>query len=96
MSRKAQFAEAARRLITNFDDLTGLLNELDDIYRNSGYTPSGSDPITDSDLEGLGITVQDLANVSTFTENLSLFLNNGDPLQFNYAAKIDALRTMPS
>lgn len=95
MSRKRDFAEAARRLITSFDALAGCLKELDDIYHNSGYEPTGSDPITNTELDGLDMTTQDLSNVSVFVANLQSFLHGNDPLVFDYSAKIDAFRTMP-
>lgn len=96
MSRKVEFALATRRAVTNFDNVVGALNELDDIFKGSGYTAGGTNPITAADLAGEDITPQDLANISTFTMNINLFLTGGEPANFDYAAKIDAFRTMPA
>jgi hypothetical protein len=94
--RKVDFALTARHKITQFDQLVADLNELDDIYKASGYDTGGSDPITLEDLEGHDITPQDLANVSIFTANVNLFLTGGDPLEFDYASKINTFREMPN
>lgn len=94
-ARKVDFALAVRHKITQLDDLVTALNELDDIYKSSGYDTSGSNPITLEDLEGHDIKPQDLANVSTFIMNINLFLTGGDPLEFDYASKINAFREMP-
>lgn len=96
MSRKIEFALAARRAVSSLDNLVSSLNELDSIYKNSGYDSGGPNPITPADLGDCGVTPEDLASVSTFVENVNLFLNGGDPLEYDYAAKIDAFRTMPT
>lgn len=96
MSRKLEYAIAAQNAITTLDDLISRLNELDDIFINSGYNAKGSNPITASDLGATSLKPQDLANISAFVKNIDLFLNAGDPLKFNYAGAINALRNMPS
>ena len=93
--RKVDFALTLRRKVTQLDELVTALNELENIFKNSGYDASSSDPITAADLEGHDMTPQDLASVSTFTANINLFLTGGDPLEFDYASKIDAFREMP-
>ncbi len=93
-TRKLEFAQAVRAKVTEFDNLVAYLNELRDIFQDSGYASGGGDPITDEDLEALGMTTTDLANFDTFVENVSLFLNNGVPMQFNYAAAINRFRSM--
>ena len=94
MGRKLDFAEAVRTKVTALDDLVSSMNELRDIFQHSGYNAGGSDPITDEDLEALGMTAANLAAFNTFVENVNLFLKDGEPLQYDYAAAIDAFRNM--
>jgi len=96
MTRKLEFAESARRQITELDDLITKMNELRNIFIDSGYVASGSDPITDTDLDSLGMTKANLTAFDTFVENVNLFLSGGDPLEYNYAAAINAFRGMPT
>ena len=92
--RKVDFARAVRDGVTALAEAADRIAELDAIYKASGYDAGGSDPIVDEDVEGHDITAADLANASTFAENLALFLNGGDPMQFDYASAIDAFRGM--
>lgn len=93
-SRKVNFALAVRNAVTTLAEAAERIAELDSIWVASGYEASGSDPIVDEDIAGRDITAQDLANASTFAENLALFLTNGEPMQFDYAGAIDAFRRM--
>jgi len=94
MSRKLEFAQMVRTKVTDLDNLAAYMNELRDIYNASGYASGGSDPIADADLEALGMTAADLANFGALVENLNLFFNNGEPMQFDFAGAIDRFRSM--
>ena len=93
-SRKVDFALAVRKAVTALAEAAERIQELDDIYGDSGYDSGGSDPITDEDIAGHDITASDLANASTLAANLALFLNDGSPMQFDYASRINAFRGM--
>ena len=93
--RKIDLALTMRKAISDFDDLVAMLNELINIYEASGYDPAGSDPIEVEDLEGHDMTPGNLNAVRTFVNNVNLFLNDGEPMQFDYASAIDAFRSMP-
>ena len=93
-SRKVDFALAVRSSISSFAQAADRLAYLDQIYQDSGYNAGGSDPITDADLTGHDITATDLANISTFATQLTLFLNNGSPIQYDYKVYINKLRSM--
>ena len=92
-SRKVQTALAMRDAIGQFADAVERINELDEVFVDSGYDAGGSDPIVDSDVAAHDITAQDLANFSTFRDQLDLFLNSGEPLQVDYWAKIRAFQS---
>ena len=93
-SRKVDYALAARSAVTAFAEATERIGELYEIFTDSGYDTTGANPITDEDIEGHDITAQDLANFATFAENVTLFLNDGEPMSFDYASKINAFRGM--
>lgn len=94
MSRKVSFALSVRKQVTEFDDLIDSLNVLSDVFADSGYDSSGSDPIVDGDLNGLDMTAADLAQFSQLVTNLNLFMQNGTPAVFDYAASIKAFRSV--
>lgn len=94
-SRKVTISLAIRNAVTSLDNLVIELNELDDIFINSGYDSSGTNPIVDEDIEGHDMIAADLAAVHTFVEQINLFLHNGVPTQFDYASAIDRFRDMP-
>lgn len=93
--RKVNLALAMRQKISDFDDLVTKLNELVDIYEDSEYGMGEANEITTADVEGLDITPQNLNAVTVFVENINLFLNNGDPMVYDYAAAINKFRSMP-
>lgn len=92
--RKANYALAVRDAVTALAEAAERIAELDAIYKDSGYDSGGADPIIDDDLIGHDITAADLANASIFATNLALFLNDGDPLVFDYASAIGSFRSM--
>ena len=94
-SRKVTISLAIRSAITSLDNLVTKLNELDNVFIKSEYDLGGTDPIVDEDIEGHDMTAADLAAAHTFTTQLNLFLNDGTPLQFDYASAIDHFRDMP-
>lgn len=94
-SRKVTISLAIRSAITSLDNLVTELNELDDMFINSGYDSEGTNPIVDEDIEGHDMVAADLAAVHTFVEQINLFLNDGEPIQFDYASAIDKFRNMP-
>lgn len=94
-SRKVTISLAIRSAITSLDNLVTKLNELDDIFINSGYDLGGTDPILNEDIEGHDMSAADLAAVHTFVTQLNLFLNDGEPIQFDFASAIDRFRDMP-
>ena len=95
MARKQEFAVSFRSRISEFDDLYRKLVELKDIYDASGYGSGGDNEITVEDLAALDMTPQMLSQIGYFVEQLTLFLNNGDPAVVDYAEYINKLRTMP-
>lgn len=92
--RKEDFALATRAAVTALAEAAERIAELDVIYSDSGYDSGGANPITDEDLTGHDMVAQDLANASTFATNLALFLDDGDPMVFNYASAINKFRNM--
>ena len=92
--RKVDFSLAVRAAVTALAEAAERIAELDAIYVDSGYDGGGTNPIVGGDLTGHDITAQDLANASTFAKNLALFLNNGDPMVFDYASAIGSFRNM--
>ena len=92
--RKIDFSLAVRAAVTALAEAAERIAELDAIYVDSGYDGGGTNPIVDNDLVGHDIVAQDLANASTFAENLALFLNNGGPMVFDYASAIGRFRDM--
>ena len=94
-SRKITISLAIRSAITNLDNLVTKLNELDDIFINSGYDSGGTNPIVDENIEGHDMVAADLAAAHTFVTQLNLFLNDGSPIQFDYTSAIDKFRNMP-
>lgn len=93
-SRKVDFALATRDAVTAFAEAVERVGELHEIFTDSGYDSTGTDPIIDEQIAGHDITAQDLANFAAFAANVALFLNNGDPAQVDYASKINAFRGM--
>jgi len=93
-SRKVDYALAVREAVTALAEAAERIAELDTIFTDSGYDPGGANPILGEDIDGHDITVADLTNASTFATNLSLFLNKGDPMIFDYASAINAFRGM--
>lgn len=92
--RKIDFALATRAAITAFAEAVERIGELDSIFVNSEYESDGANEIIAGDLMGHDITVGDLANAHTFAVQLALFLNDGTPMQVDYASKINAFRNM--
>ena len=93
-TRKVNFARAVVGAITAFAKAVEGIETLDDIYKHSDYAPNEPDEITVEDLASYEVTVGDLANASTFAENMELFLHDGVPMQFDYAKAIDRFRNM--
>jgi len=91
-SRKVDMALAMRDGIGQFADVVQRIQELDDIFEDSGYTAGGTNPITDADISAHDLTAADLANFHTFRLQLNKFLNNQVPAQFDYWAAINAFR----
>jgi hypothetical protein len=92
--RKVDFALSAREAVTALAEAAERIAELCEIYFDSGYDALGSNPIVDEDIDGHDMTAQGLANFAALAENLDLFLNNGDPIVFDYQSKINAFREM--
>lgn len=80
--------------MTELDNLITYMNELRDIFQDSGYAGDGSNPITDSDLEALGMTAGNMAAFNLFMENINLFYHNGTPAKADYAAAVNRFRSM--
>jgi len=93
-SRKVDFALSVRAAVTAFVGVVERLNELNEIYADSGYDSGGINPIADSDLEEHDITVQNLADTSVLADNVVLFLNAGTPLKLDYQSTINKFRGM--
>lgn len=92
-SRKVDVALAIRNAIGTFADNVQRIQELDDIFVGSGYDSGGGNPITDEDIVAHDLTATDLANCHTFRLQIDKFLGNQVPIQFDYWASINALRT---
>lgn len=91
-SRKVDFALKMEDAATELADAIERVEMLRASYIQSGYNSGGSDPITDDDLIGHDVTATKLDAVSTLTANLTLFVDNGIPLQGDYRTTLGAVR----
>jgi len=92
-SRKVDFALQMESAATQLAMAIEALEMMRRSYVASGYNSGGSDPITDDDIAGHDITAAQIDAVSTLTANLTLFLDNGEPLQGYYRTTLDATRS---
>ncbi len=89
--RKVDFALLFESASTQLADAIEQVEMLRQSYIQSGYN-SGESAITDDDLVGHDITAAKLDAMSTLTANLTLFLDNGMPLQGDYRTTLGAIR----
>jgi hypothetical protein len=91
-SRKFQFAQAVINYITSVAQAADGGTDARSVFNDRGYNPGGTDPIIDSDVEGLEITAAELLEGVQFFENLGNMLNNSPIVQKDWDAVVNKLR----
>lgn len=77
MANKQQYARQAQQMAATFSALADDISALQAIYFDRGYNngdPAGADPLTDADVEALGITAADVVGMITFAGALETFM----------------------
>lgn len=92
-SRKIQFAQAIMECCTSMAQAADNGVNAKDIFFDRGYNSGGAHEIVDSDIEALEITAAQLISGITLIENLDKFLTNQVPVQGDYDATLNQLRT---
>lgn len=93
MLQKTNFAKAVQAIATTVAQEADKAGNLMTVFFDRGYNGGGANPITDEDVEGLGITAAQVAAFITFAENFGKLLNNEAPFQSDYDAVLNQLRT---
>lgn len=93
MTSKLDFAQNIQNFNTQLAELFKDAPDLEGVYFDRGYNGGGSDPITDSDLTGLGITAAQLGDGITLLQQLQNFAQNNAVTQGDYSATVNTLRT---
>lgn len=75
MSNKSKYASRAQDMAAIFSNLADDILALQAVYWDRGYNAGGADPLTDADVEALGITAGDVTGMAdTFAGALDTFL----------------------
>lgn len=75
MANKQQYARQAQQMAASFSALADDILALQAVYWDRGYNAGGADPLTDADVEALGITAGDVTGMAdTFAGALDTFL----------------------
>lgn len=94
-SRKIDFSLAVRATATTLAQVLDQIDALAGIYVASGYQANGSDPITNEDLIGHDISVEQLAEFAVLAVNLKKFVSNDNTAMVaDYESQLDAFRNI--
>lgn len=74
MSNKTRYASRAQDMASIFSNLADDIIALQNTYWDRGYNTGGADPLTDADVEALGITAADVTGMITFAGALETFM----------------------
>jgi len=75
MSNKTKYASRAMDMAAIFSNLADDILALQAVYWDRGYDVGGADPLTDADVETLGVTAADVTGMTdTFAGALATFL----------------------
>jgi len=74
MAQKEKYARRAQDMSSIFSSLADDIMSLRNVYWDRGYNSGGGDPLTDADVEALGIVSADVTDMVTFADALETFL----------------------
>jgi hypothetical protein len=96
MADKVKYSKQAQDWCTRLAALFREAPDLEGVYFDEGFDVAGIDPITDGDIEDLGITAANVGAFITVAQQLQKFDigDGGDPVTTaNYGASVNAMRT---
>lgn len=75
MANKSHYARQGQQMAASFSALADDIIALQNIYWDRGYNVGGADPLTDADVEALGVTAAEVTGMAdTFAGALATFL----------------------
>ncbi|MFZ1768583.1 MAG: hypothetical protein WAU00_05255 [Caldilinea sp.] len=74
MAQKEKYARRAQDMASIFSSLADDIMSLRNVYWDRGYNSGGGDPLTDADVEALGVVSADVTDMVTFADALETFL----------------------
>lgn len=75
MSNKTRYASRAQDMASIFSNLADDIIALQNTYWDRGYNTGGTDPLTDADVDALGVTAAEVTGMAdTFAGALATFL----------------------
>jgi hypothetical protein len=89
---KLSFASKAQLVCNAIGNIYSDSEDLRSAYFDRGYNSGGGDPITDNDVQSLGITAADISSYITMAEQISNFIENLAVVQGDYGSTTNKMR----